>query len=748
MDLAQEIGSLDSLSLHGLREFVQKYRNNESVVLEGQPTAETLAVYSNVLRSNVIQTFGNNKEGFELLETLFHTFAGISCLVSRLQVCQPTETAVVIDIISAICTDKELVKKFMCFHQSKPLFFGSRLLNMVASKLSTQSAQENGLFTLTNYSKWLANQMVDGEICNSQYLDGALKLGAPKEFVHEFMSKNLKSFSANFQGLFPAQKIFALKHVYASLSPDLETCAYQLMIIAPEMHLAFQETVRSNSPVVQIRALVLYARHSNNLKLLIDIALKFWAENHQISLIKQQTVSQVLISCCTSLSTDEEALQYSSSEHFLQGVSNRLESADQHIRKLGTLVAEIFVKRGGKELNFEEVYTDYDWWVGVDPMPEMERAEKSMETKETEGNKTNELQAILDYTPPAATESGDSDDEDFDSDDDEHTPVPPPFYIKDLVNYLVKDEYGEVKAALTYGPELVLRKASFGTEVRQYAEELLRATCSLADKHNIPQFYERRQSLMNAVLIADPVQAKTVVNMFSTGDWSLSQRLGLLAALAGSASVLSGNDSSIIKLDNAETERLEASRKLPLAQHLLFQGPQGHQGIDSGVNKRIEGVNSSLELAVKNAGSFSKVCNSFFFPLLNSPPKAGETSYETLVYSQWLRTLGAILFASYPTNYMPQMSGDLWNLALDLLQKPVPDLVRESACLCVMAVTSVAGAVIMRDFPADIGKCHDSILQFCEYTQDDRIRAIALQAASDVGRLGASMEQKLLNFSV
>lgn len=742
MDLAPRLAALNSVKLDELRALVLDLVNDSELDLK-IPSAKSLAVYASVLQANVLLTFAASDEAQTLLSTLFHSFAGVSCLVSRLQTSKDVESRAVFRLLDNICRDRLLIAACIEHSGAKPLFFGSRLLNVAAA--SSAAPRDSPLCSVDTYSEWLAGQMIDARLKDAQLLDRGIKLGAPRALISTFLARDLPLFAENYEHLLPAQRMFALGHLLSALAPDLTSAARQLISINPDITETVQAAVRGGAEQRVIRALVVHARFNRALPDLARAAFRIWGSDTNAPLSKQQTLTQILVACAPAL--DETiASELSMCADLMNGVSARLESANSQMRKIATLVAELYAKQGGKDLSFMETYDEFPWWIGIDEVPNVtsiktaenrnllarDDHESTRALNRSQAEPLDKLAAVLHPLPPAEAE--DSDDE-FDSDDEDHTSAPPPFYIKDLTDYLIKGEYPEVHAALTYGPELVLRKASFGSEVAQYAEELLRAACILADKWNIPQFAERRQALLNAVVIADPQQAKTVVHMFSTGDWSLPQRLGLLAALASGASVLSGCASQ--SMESAPAVRQVLAPELPPAQHILFQG-RGLLGTDLEVGK------------VPVRPSFARICSIFFFPLIHSPPRLGAASYDALVYSQWLRTLGAILFAAYPTNRMSEMVGELWPLCCSLLSfnRTVPELVRESAAWCVAAMASVAGAVLMRDFPSEIGKCHDSMLEICSDAQEERLLIAARQAASELATLGASLEEKLLGYRV
>ncbi|GMM50592.1 Tel2 protein [Starmerella bacillaris] len=724
-----------SISVTELQELANTYLSNGNSIKK--PSPQTLALYTQILQNGVIVAYFQNVKGTEVLARLFSTFSGVSCLVSWLQqTSNRLEVEAIIVLLESICDNPSLVVDNIEISGAKPLFFGSRLLFTVSSKLGNIRTR---VFTPEQYSKWLVAQM--HSLNDPSLLNNALKLGCPEVVLKTYMTIDIEKCGSLFNKMTRSEQLYAIPFLFRCLSLNIPEASQELDIMGVNLEYLFVSAVRNSSTVKDLRCLVLYARIHNQLHALTKMAFAKWEKNSTATLIEQQTVTQILVGCAAAMDPSD-AMKYTSSIEMVEGVSNRLSITSNEIRTLGTLVAEIYAKQSGQKLDFEEQYSGYDWFVGVDSLPDKPLSRD-----------TSKLQSVIEFRTSVKndsniTEEKDSDsDDEYDSDDEDNVTVDPPVYVKDLVSYLLKGEYAECRAALTYGPSLILHKARFGSEVGQYAEDVLRLTCTLADKYNIPQFAERRQALLNSVLIADPNQVEVVVKLFSTGDWSLSQRLSLLAAIAGASEALSRNGSTSSTRENTGKDEFTKliAPQLPLTQHLLFTSGSKDPVALPAVNSTAGTTN---ELSLENRSipqvPYSKLCKQFFFPLFSSPPKVGAGAYDSLVYSQWLRTLGFILYKSYPSNYIQDMVIELWPLCLAQMSQVIPDLVREALALCVLAMTAVASGVLVRNFASQIGIFVDLLGQACDRTNDQNVITICRQAQNELLRLGTSMEQQLL----
>ena len=178
----------------------------------------------------------------------------------------------------------------------------------------------------------------------------------------------------------------------------------------------------------------------------------------------------------------------------------------------------------------------------------------------------------------------DSDPED-DTDDptaiNRHKPTAP-VYIRDLLAGLRdQTDFDRHELALATAASLIQRKAAFGTEVVDHAEDLASVLAGLQDGLELPGFAHQRQAALIAVLLARPAHmGQWFARAVFAGDYSLAQRSAMLTALG-----LGGRRLAGIKDSNAETEALlpppppsSSSTSFPSAQlpahlHALYTTP-------------------------------------------------------------------------------------------------------------------------------------------------------------------------------
>lgn len=265
-------------------------------------------------------------------------------------------------------------------------------------------------------------------------------------------------------------------------------------------------------------------------------------------------------------------------------VSNRLDSAQGTSKFLGMVVGEALSSLGHEsatklDFQMDEMKTDQAIWykglvevsddVGpVDilvsrpttatkpadpakpwrPVPKPKAkpvskptAEKAKPIIEEVGTSESE-DDIVPYAKP------DSDAEDSDDDatlvrrDKPKAPV----YIRNLISYLRdSDNYDKQRLAVTTAPPLIRRKATFGTEVTDHADELASLLVGLHDKFDMEDFYELRLQGIVALVVAQPKNmAPWFARTFFAGDYSVSQRAAILAALGLAARELAGFEHS------------------------------------------------------------------------------------------------------------------------------------------------------------------------------------------------------------
>lgn len=440
---------------------------------------------------------------------------------------------------------------------------------------------------------------------------------------------------------------------------------------------------------------------------------------------------------------------------FMGMVSKRLEASQIRARLLGMIVGEALsqlVEKSDKKLDFkmEETKTeDALWYKGlvdvsdavgpVDPLrtsgevdtrrhapkpskktkpvpkpiPSVSKAKAIIEEIESDEDMDDD---IVPLTKP--------DDDDEDSDDDPETvrrdKPKAPVYIRNLITYLRNTEdYDRQKLALTTAPTLIRRKANFGTEVREHAEELASLLIGMQDKFEIENFYELKLQGMIAILTAQPQKmgpwfAKT----FFDGDFSMAQRSSVLTVLGLGARELAGYVTSEYaaaaafpskalpeRMKRLYIEETGIENQVPASSFLKalpanaldtisksltsdFMAPLAANAADAATGPdalKLSTFTSRLDQhsksGIKNKPRIRAIPNttaqliatSFFFPLTarfqsalySSASRARGIVFQPYLLALYLKTLALLLHAAGPSTLaLPDMTSELWGLLL------------------------------------------------------------------------------------
>ncbi len=147
-------------------------------------------------------------------------------------------------------------------------------------------------------------------------------------------------------------------------------------------------------------------------------------------------------------------------------------------------------------------------------------------------------------------------------------------YIDDLISGLRDTEnYDRHLLALTNASSLIRRKAAFGTEVSDNAEDITNILTGLGDKWNIEDFQELRLQGMIAVLVAQPLEmGQWFSRTYFNGDYSIQQRTTILTTLGLGARELAGYGKEDMALTKSNPQRTAPfpSKQLPPKLHALY----------------------------------------------------------------------------------------------------------------------------------------------------------------------------------
>lgn len=265
---------------------------------------------------------------------------------------------------------------------------------------------------------------------------------------------------------------------------------------------------------------------------------------------------------------------------WLNAISNRLGASDQRARFLGMVVGEglsALVDNAEKRLNFKMEETEEDegrWYkdlTGVSdeigslepllkphvevPQRKLEDSRKPLRKPATQAPRTGfiieelsdeEASAEEDDIVPYAKPDSDKEDSDDDPTLVRRDKPKAPVYIRDLIRYLRDtDSYDHQKLALETAPALIRRKANYGTEVSEHAEELATLLVGLSDRFDMDNFDELRAQGMLAIVVAkSQMMGQWFAKTFFDGDYSISQRASILVVLGLGARELAGFEAS------------------------------------------------------------------------------------------------------------------------------------------------------------------------------------------------------------
>ncbi|ERT02162.1 hypothetical protein HMPREF1624_00460 [Sporothrix schenckii ATCC 58251] len=309
-------------------------------------------------------------------------------------------------------------------------------------------------------------------------------------------------------------------------------------------------------------------------------------------------------------------------------VSNRLGASHNRAKFLGMVVGEALsglIDDNNKKLDFHMDETKSDeaiWYKGLvqvsDTMGSLESLRKqtpetkgtSAATKTTKAAKTDKLKPSKAAAKPVRRppvqprQSGfvieevnpDNDDgvtgaveddivaygkPDSDAEDSDDDPTmirrdkpKAPVYIRDLISYFRDIEnYDKQKLALATAPVLIRRKATFGTEVQQHAQDLASILVGLQDAFEMADFDQLRLQGMVALVVAQPqLVGPWYAHTFFDGDYSLAQRASVLTAMGLGARELAGFD-----ISEYASAAAFPSKQLPNRMERLYVAPEASQ---------------------------------------------------------------------------------------------------------------------------------------------------------------------------
>lgn len=469
----------------------------------------------------------------------------------------------------------------------------------------------------------------------------------------------------------------------------------------------------------------------------------------------------------------------------MQGVSNRLDASNSRARWLGMVVGTALsslVDKAGSKLSFgtDDMQTPeakrYMELVNINDQPGaledfaklVAETEKRKQGKinrpvpprqlmpkidgkvtfgpvrpptkvqtEVEGAKVAEISdtdSEDDGLTPYAKPDSDAEDSDEDATLVNRDKTRAPVYIRDLMAMLRDSEkHDRFVLGLKHAASLIRRKANFGREVTDHAEELARILCSLQDPFDTENFEELRLQALIAVVMGDPSAiAPWLSRQAFAGEFSIAQRCTMLTALGLSGRELAGlKEQDGLNPDLPDTSF--PSKKLPSHLHAIYN-PQSSLPPSL---KRLEAAHTSLEHAllqpialsaadkttahlnaVKVRTFSSRIAvertkrkpapntlaqifpEAYFYPLLNRFQQdiaaygSGSLWATTpFLLVTFVKTLALLFHAAGPaTLALRQLSADFWDLLLSLRVRAVGHVsVLEALLFGLLTVMEVNG---------------------------------------------------------
>ena len=292
----------------------------------------------------------------------------------------------------------------------------------------------------------------------------------------------------------------------------------------------------------------------------------------------------------------------------------------------------------------------------------------------------------------------------------------PPVYIRDLITYLRDTEdHDRHILAMSHASNLIRRKSSYGTEVKDHIESLASLLCGLKDEYDAKEWQKQRIAAMVAIILAEPtMMGKWFADMAFSGDYSIAQRASMLTSLTLAARELAGyteEDAELINVPHVSNSNNFPSKQLPPKYAKLYQNatdplksaayhletkilaPLAASAADRLTGPSILKTRTfSSRLAVESRKKpitnklATLLTDHFFFPLTNrwriytlthgTDPKGSNIFSTPFLQTHFFKTLSLLLAAAGPgTVSLPALTTEFWSI---LLSRPILAAAREA----------------------------------------------------------------------
>ncbi|SPN96856.1 related to TEL2 Protein involved in controlling telomere length and position effect [Cephalotrichum gorgonifer] len=457
-------------------------------------------------------------------------------------------------------------------------------------------------------ASWIKNDPSDEELnlCG-ELLVRSLSLGYPEVINGQLFDAlllrkdgNLKAFIRLLGALSPAERgrvFYSLLQYLTSTffgKPSTEEASTQSPVISAAAGLIRQvayDDAFKKTYIVDWLAGPVGAGPGANIAIRRAVFACLAADEHHLADVLEKSMDQFALAQVILLGSGylhrlspRKLKSLSRSRTYLAMVSNRLNSPQTTARFLGMTVGEALSslvddEKTRLDLHMDEMQTnEAKWYKGLVNIADEAGpvdiliSRSAAVTKHAESRKPAQLAPKPKSKPvakPAAekpkfiieeVDTSESEDDivpyakpDSDAEDSDDDPAlvrrdkpKAPVYIRTLISYFRDtDSYDKQLLALTTAPSLIRRKATFGTEVSDHADELASLLIGIHDKFDFENFYELRLQGILALIVAQPkTMAPWFAKTFFDGDYSISQRAAIIAALGLAARELAGYEQS------------------------------------------------------------------------------------------------------------------------------------------------------------------------------------------------------------
>lgn len=569
-----------------------------------------------------------------------------------------------------------------------------------------------------------------------------------------------------------------------------------------------------NSPPLNcLVSLVATEKGSHGFNLLVRYLMGSFADMSVIKLepiTLQASRTSLLISFIQKLDTTLVTDLLKSIE-FLDAISNRLGSFSNNVKSLGVVLADKVCELSGQEkifkLNdlegyetlgeeFKIVLSDLKMMADISEAWKLLTIQEEDEDEDEKESNGKAIMSLTENINQLTANLVDSDDESS-SDDDDPTishkkRLAAPLYVKDILSYIlvdpVKDDLALEKRrlALKSAPVLLRQKASFGTEISFYADDLVENFIAMTNHFDEKDFDSLILNAMISVIVACPKATIHLVHLLSTGDYSLRQRMIILSSISLAARELKGFKDDVVA--NSYQNKLQEfpSKQLPERLHKAFMPLSAdpstlavelvEKSIQDDLIERVSNdfqelsagrilrVSKKLNKDKNNLSTsplvpnFSKMIGpQFFYPLANvwHASTAGSQTilsighYSSILSAHFIKTLTLLLHCAYPNSIqLNDMIRELFLILTPLTMHINPDHIQliESVVTGYLLIFDIVDTqYLVTTYQDDLSIIQGWLTESWESIIDERIKSLSAGLLLRLNQILESNERLILD---